>query len=62
MMVGDEKAGEMMTVPYDTQGEAFGAVRMSDSALAQTAYALANSRLWLPGAADAIELKSDCRA
>ena len=58
MMVGDEKAGEMLTVPYDTEGEAFAAVRLSDSALAQTAYALANSRLWLPGAADAIELKT----
>ena len=58
MMVGDEKAGEMLTAPYDTEGEAFAAVRLSDSALAQTAYALANSRLWLPGAADAIELKT----
>ena len=57
LMVGDEKAGEMLTAPYDTEGEAFAAVRLSDSALAQTAYALANSRLWLPGAADAVELK-----
>ena len=57
MMVGDEKAGEMLTAPYDTEGEAFAAVRLSDSALAQTAYALSNSRLWLPGAADAVELK-----
>ena len=61
LMVGDEKAGEMLTAPYDTEGEAFAAVRLSDSALAQTAYALANSRLWLPGAADAIELKTVAR-
>ena len=58
LMVGDEKVGEMLTAPYDTEGEAFAAVRLSDSALAQTAYALANSRLWLPGAADAVELKT----
>ena len=58
LMVGDEKAGEMLTAPYDTEGEAFAAVRLSDSSLAQTAYALANSRLWLPGTADAVELKT----
>ena len=57
LMVGDEKAGEMMTAPYDTDGSAWAAVRLSDSSLAQTAYALADSRLWLP-ASKSIELKT----
>ena len=58
LTVGDEKAGEMLTAPYDTEGNAWPAVRLSDSSLAQTAYALANSSLWLPGSADAVELKT----
>ena len=57
LMVGDEKAGEMLTAPYDTEGSAWNAVRLSDSSLAQTAYALSNSNLWLPSVADAKELK-----
>ena len=57
LMVGDEKVGEMLTVSDYEEGEAFAAVRLSDSSLAQTAYALSASRLWLPGVADAVELK-----
>ena len=57
LMVGDEKTGEMLTAPYDADGEAWAAVRLSDSALAQTAYALSDSRLWLPGAAESTGLK-----
>ena len=59
LMVGDEKAGEMLTAPCEIEGDAFAAVRLADSSLAQTAYALADSRLWLPGASDALELKTD---
>ena len=58
LTVGDEQAGEMLTAPCDTEGEAWAAVRLSDSALAQTAYALSDSRLWLPGAPKAVELKT----
>ena len=58
LMVGEEKAGERLTAPYDTDGTAWAAVRLSDSSLAQTAHGLANSRLWLPGDAKAIELKT----
>ena len=58
LMVGDEKTGEMLTAPYDKEGEAFATVRLSDSSLAQTAYALADSRLWLPGAVTTEELKT----
>ncbi len=56
LMVGDEKTGEMLTAPRDKDDAAWAAVRLSDSSLAQTAYALASSNLWLPGAAKAMEL------
>ena len=54
---GDEKAGEMLTAPYDTEGGAWAAVRLLDYSLAQTAHALADSNLWLPQVAEAKELK-----
>ena len=57
LTVGEEKAGEMMTAPCDTEGAVWAAVRLSDSSLAQTAHALADSRLWLP-ASKSIELKT----
>ena len=37
--------------------ESWGAVRVSDYALAQTAYALSQSKLWLPGRRDADDLR-----
>ena len=58
VMVGDEGAGEMLTAPCQTDGQAWGAVRLTDCSLAQTAYALADSRLWLPGSPSALELKT----
>ncbi|MDE2686350.1 MAG: hypothetical protein OXI16_02460 [Chloroflexota bacterium] len=58
LMVGDEKAGERITAPHDPNGGAWAAVRLSDSSLAQTAYALADSRLWLPSVAEVLELKT----
>ena len=57
LTVGDEKAGEMLTAPYDTEGGAWAAVRLLDYSLAQTAYALSDARLWLPGIAESKELK-----
>ena len=57
LMVGDEKAGEMLSAPYGKEGAAWTVVRLSDSSLAQTAYALANSKLWLPGIAEDTEFK-----
>ena len=39
-MVGEEPIGEMLTAPYDTEGETWAAVRLSDASLAQTAYAI----------------------
>ena len=49
LVVGDDLAGEMLTTPLADMGEYWGAVRLLDSALAQTAYALAQSKVWLPG-------------
>ena len=54
LMVGDETVGEMITTPI---AEHWGGVRIADYALPQTAHALAQSRLWLPGRAGPLELK-----
>lgn len=58
VMIGDECAGEMLTAPCQSTGHAWGAVRVMDYSLAQTAYALADSRLWLPGSSSALELRT----
>lgn len=58
LVVGEEWVGEMLSKQRSAGSETWPAVRLSDSSLAQTAYALSNSRLWLPGAANAIELKT----
>ena len=55
--VGEEFAGETISATSGTHGDGWGAVRVGDYAVAQTAYALANSKLWLPGAASPIDLK-----
>ena len=57
LMIGDELAGESMTAPAQTEGESWGAVRLSDLSLAQTAYSLAQSKLWLPGSPSALDVK-----
>ena len=57
LMIGDELAGESMTVPVQTDGASWGAVRLTDLSLAQTAFALVQSRLWLPGSPSALDLK-----
>ena len=61
LMVGDGpggKIGNLLTVPNDGSGANWGAVRLLDYALAQTAYELSDSRLWLPGQPAALELKT----
>ena len=55
--IGDELAGESMTVPGQTDGASWGAVRLTDLSLAQTAFALVQSRLWLPGSPSALDVK-----
>ena len=56
LMVGDDVAGEIMVAESSKDGRQWGAVRLSDYSLAQTAYALSHSRLWLPGSHTPLEL------
>ena len=49
LVIGDEVAGQMLTAPSQSDEQVWGAVRVSDYSLAQSAYALSNSQLWLPG-------------
>ena len=55
LMVGAELAGETITAPRGRNGASWGAVRLADHSLAQTAYALSQSKLWLPGRASSVE-------
>ena len=57
LRVGDELAGTRITTPFQSDGEAWGTVRLSDLSLAQTAHALAGSEIWLPGSHSAIQLQ-----
>ena len=57
LMVGDEVAGQMLTAPSQSEGDIWGAVRLSDYSLAQTAYSLSDSQLWLPGNPDSIRTR-----
>ena len=55
LMIGSELAGEMIDAPHAEND--WSAIRLLDCSVAQTAYALSNSRLWLPGLASSVELK-----
>ena len=57
LMVGEDLAGKMITAPRMQEGTNWGAVRLSDYSVAQTAFALSQSNLWLPGMAFSLELK-----
>ena len=57
LMIGEELGGKLITTPRDPGGASWGAVRMSDYSVAQTVYALSQSRLWLPGSVSSFELK-----
>ena len=52
VMLGDELTGEMLTTQSDNIGESWGAVRLKDYTLAQVAYSLAQSHLWLPASSN----------
>ncbi len=58
LTVGEGTSGETITAPRGAVKEGWGAVRLYDFSLAQTAYALSQSKLWLPGNASAVELKT----
>ena len=49
LIVGKDVQGEMLTAPASTNGESWACVRIKDFSLAQTAHALSESKLWLPG-------------
>ena len=55
--LGAELVGTMLTAAGSVGDDAWGGVRIADYSLGQTAYALADSRLWLPGSPAALELK-----
>ena len=48
--------GEILTASGTADNEAWPGVRLSDYSLAQTAYALSDSRLWLPGVPAGLDL------
>ena len=48
--------GESVSQPLPHRGDAWGAVRVRDFSLAQTAHVLAQSKLWLPGMKGATKL------
>ena len=56
LMIGQEFVGGTITAVH-LEGKPWGAVRISDYALAQTAFALSQSRLWLPGNYSPLVLK-----
>ena len=58
--IGSGLAGQMLTAPSKSPGEVWGAVRLSDFSLAQTAFALSSSKLWLPGSAEDSKLPTTC--
>ena len=54
--VGDDVAGAVLDAPQGRNGANWGSVRMLDYALAQTAHALTQSKLWLPAQPAALDL------
>ena len=58
LVVGEEPVGETITARRSEDGKSWGAVRLADYSLTQTAYALSQSKLWLPGSAAGIDLKT----
>ena len=57
LLVGNGSVGETITAPNDSVGGFWGAVRIADYSLAQTANSLSLSQLWLPGTTVAVGLK-----
>ena len=56
LTVGTEDSGEILEVPKPLDGSIWGAVRLSDYSLAQCAYSLSQSVLWLPGISKGTEI------
>ena len=58
VMLGEELTGEMLITLSDNIGEPWGAVRLTDHTLAQVAYSLAQSQLWLPASSNSFEVSA----
>ncbi len=56
LLVGSDKIGEMLDTPQRDDDDKWGSVRLLDASLAQTAYALVQSQLRLPGSPDPLVL------
>ena len=56
LTIGSESVGEIVDTPHS--GDNWGAVRLADCSVAQTAYALSRSKLWLPGEYSPVHLKT----
>ena len=56
LLVGDESAGETLEAPTGNFGSRWGATRIADASVAQTAHSLTGAKLWLPGQSIAIDL------
>ena len=57
LLTGEELVGKTIGVPKLKGGENWGGVRLADYSVAQTAYSLSRSQLWLPGNTSSVELK-----
>ena len=56
LAVGDQHVGETILASPNADGGAWGSLRISDYSIAQTAFALSKSNLWLPGQASPLSL------
>ena len=56
LSVGNEKVGELLTVPLPDDGAVWGGVRLRDCSLAQIAHSMSHGRLWLPAQARSLPI------
>ncbi len=59
LLVGEQLMGEAIRSIEEEEGGKWGAVRVKDYSLSQSAHALCHSQLWLPGSSTYLELKVD---
>ena len=59
LVIGEESLGESVTAICHADGTQWGAVRLADFSLGQTAFALTQSQLWLPGSHRPLELTTN---
>ena len=56
IMIGEGLAGKVISTPSSSGGAGWGAVRLFDYSVAQSAFSLSQSSLWLPGCQSSLEL------